>query len=103
MYVYFEILKRMNFNQLDEKTILHGYIKHNGISYEILKKIVTGFLKKKPNFKLEYTNSMCCKTKNKSVQHILPFKYKIKYRENKAMKRTSSRDFYLIEIVIGHI
>lgn len=46
---------------------------------------------------------MCCKTKNKSVQHILPFKYKIKYRENKAMKRTSSRDFYLIEIVIGHI
>lgn len=46
---------------------------------------------------------MCCKTKNKSGKHILPFKYKIKYRENKAMKRTSSRDFYLIEIVIGHI
>lgn len=44
--VYFEILKRMNFNWLDENTIFHGYIKHNGISYEIFKKIVTGFKKK---------------------------------------------------------
>lgn len=72
--------------------MFRGYIKHNGISYEILKKIVTGFKKKtKKNFKLEYTNSMCCKTKNKSVKHILPFKYKIKYRENKAMKCTVER------------
>lgn len=34
---------------------------------------------------------MCCKTKNKSGKHILPFKYKIKYRDNKAMKCTVER------------
>lgn len=75
----------MKFNQLDENIIFYGYIKYNGIFYEILKKIVIGF-KKKNNFKLEYINLMCCKIKNKLVKYIFFFKYKIKYRENKVMK-----------------
>lgn len=37
----------MNFNWLDENIIFYGYIKYNGIFYEIFKKIVIGFKKKK--------------------------------------------------------
>lgn len=96
--VYFEILKRMNFNWLDENTIFHGYIKHNGISYEIFKKIVTGFKKKKPT--LNWNIQIQCVVKLKINQLNTYFLLNTK---SSAMKCIASRDFYLIEIDMGHI